>query len=203
IMPYTTLMEKLVKVTSISGATLVLEDSSRMEEIGKEITTIMRERHQLGEGEEDDFSVLTATQMQALVRKAFRTFDIFVPLIAGTAFLISALVILTIMLINIKGRVPEIGLRKSLGARSRDLQIQIVLEVLMISAVASLIGLVLAQVGLLAVAPKLAEKFGVKHVGSPPLVPVLAVLGAMATGLLGGILPARRAAKLDPVKALK
>jgi putative ABC transport system permease protein len=201
--PYTTLMEKMVKITSISGATLVLEDPSRMEEVGREITRIMRERHQLGEGEEDDFSVLTATQMQELVGKAFKTFDIFVPLIAGTAFLISALVILTIMQISIKGRTAEIGLRKAVGARPRDLQTQIVLEVVIISAVASILGLLLAQAGLVAVAPTLAAKFGVKHVGSPALVPVIAVLGAMATGLLGGILPARRAAKLDPVKALK
>ncbi|HKH47470.1 MAG TPA: ABC transporter permease [Thermoanaerobaculia bacterium] len=201
--PYTTLMEKMVKVSSISGATLVLEDPRRMEEIGREITQIMRERHQLGEGEDDDFSVLTATQMQELVGKAFRTFDIFVPLIAGTAFLISALVILTIMQISIKGRTAEIGLRKAVGARPRDLQSQIVLEVVMVSAVASLIGLVLAQAGLLAAAPTLAAKFGVKQVGSPALVPVIAVLGAMLTGIVGGIVPARRAAKLDPVKALK
>lgn len=200
--PYTTLMEKMVKVTSISGATMVIGNSSQMEEAGKEITRIMRERHQLGEGEDDDFSVLTATQMQELVRKAFRTFDIFVPLIAGTAFLISALVILTVMQISIKGRTAEIGLRKAVGARPRDLQSQIVLEVVMVSAAASLIGLVLAQAGLLAVAPTLAAKFGVKHVGSPALVPAIAVCGAMITGVLGGIVPARRAAKLDPVKAL-
>jgi putative ABC transport system permease protein len=201
--PYTTLMEKMVKVTSISGATLVVGDPSRMEETGKEITRIMRERHQIAEGDDDDFSVLNATLMQELVRKTFRTFDIFVPLIAATAFLISAMVILSIMQISIKGRTPEIGLRKAVGARPRDLRSQIILEVLIISGAASFVGLLLAQAGLLAVAPLLAAKFGVKHVGSPPLLPVLAVCGAVATGLLGAILPARRAAKLDPVKALK
>jgi putative ABC transport system permease protein len=201
--PYTTLMEKMVKVTAISGATLVIGDRSRVEETGREITKIMRERHHIGEGEDDDFSVLTSTFMQGLVSKTFKTFDIFVPLIAGTAFLISAMVILGIMQISIKGRTAEIGLRKALGARSRDLQAQIVLEVLMVSAVASVLGLLLAQVGLVAVAPMLAAKFGVKHVGSPVLLLIAAVCGAMVTGLLGGVLPARRAAKLNPVQALK
>jgi putative ABC transport system permease protein len=201
--PYTTLMEKMVKVTVISGATLVIGDRSRVEETGREITKIMRERHHIGEGEDDDFSVLTSTFMQGLVSKTFKTFDIFVPLIAGTAFLISAMVILGIMQISIKGRTAEIGLRKALGARSRDLQAQIVLEVLMVSAVASVLGLLLAQVGLVAVAPMLAAKFGVKHVGSPVLLLIAAVCGAMVTGLLGGVLPARRAAKLNPVQALK
>jgi putative ABC transport system permease protein len=201
--PYTTLMEKMFKVTSISGATLIIGDRGRVAEAGKEITRIMRERHHLGEGEDDDFSVLTAPLLQEVLRKSFRTFDIFVPLIAGTAFLISAMVILSIMQISIKGRTAEIGLRKALGARSRDLQAQIVLEVLMVSAVASAVGLLLAQVGLVAVTPLLAAKFGVKHVGSPVLVLIVAVFGAIATGLLGGVLPARRAARLDPVKALK
>jgi len=201
--PYTTLMEKMAKVTSISGATLVIGDRSRVPEAAKEITRIMRERHSIGEAEDDDFSVLTSEFMQELVRKTFKTFDIFVPLIAATAFLISAGVILSIMQISIKGRTAEIGLRKAVGARSRDLQTQIVIEVLVVSLVASLAGLLLAQIGLFAVAPMLAAKFGVKHVGSPVLVLIVAVAGAMATGVVGGILPARRAAKLDPVKALK
>ncbi|HBL25722.1 MAG TPA: hypothetical protein DD490_02685 [Acidobacteria bacterium] len=200
--PYTTLMD-MSRITSISMATFVVGDRSRVEAVGKEITSVMRSQHQIGAGQEDDFSVLTSTQMQELLDRSFRTFNIFIPLIAGTAFLIAALVILSIMQINIKGRTPEIGLRKAVGARSRDLQAQIVLEVVLIAAVASVLGLLLAQVGVAAVAPILETKLGVKHLSTPPLVPLVSVAAALATGLLGGILPARRAAKLDPVKALK
>jgi len=201
--PYTTLLDKMLKVSFISGATFLVEDPSHVEEVRNEIIRIMREQHQLGEGQKDDFSVITPALMQDLLDKTFRTFNIFVPLIAATAFLISALVILSIMQISIKGRTPEIGLRKAMGARSRDLQTQIILEVLIVSAVASFLGLVLAQIGIHAVTPLLAAKFGIKQLSPPGMVLATAVCAAMATGLLGGILPARRAAKLNPVKALK
>jgi putative ABC transport system permease protein len=141
--------------------------------------------------------------MQDLLDKAFRTFNIFIPVIAVTVFLISAIVILSIMQITIKGRTREIGLRKALGARPRDLQTQIVLEVLSISVVSSVIGLMLAQIGSMAVAPMLAAKFGVKHVSPPTLAMATAVGAAVAAGLLGGMLPARRAARLNPVEALR
>ena len=201
--PYTTLMDKMLKVDNVSGATLIIEDMSRSEEIKEEITTILRERHQLGEGQKDDFSVVPPTLVRSMHAKTARTWNLFLPLIAGTAFLISAVVILSIMQISIKGRIQEIGLRRAVGARTRDLQAQIVLEVLLVSAVASVIGLLLAQLGNTALTPVLAAKFGAKHVSPPAMALIVAVGAAMATGLVGGVWPARRAAKLNPVEALK
>ena len=128
--PYTTLMDKMLRRDFISGATFVIADRSRADAVAKEIAGIVRERHQIGQGQDDDFSVITPVLMNSMLDKAFATFNLFVPLIGGTAFLISTIVILSIMQISIKGRISEIGLRKALGARPRDLQIQIVLEVL-------------------------------------------------------------------------
>jgi putative ABC transport system permease protein len=202
-MPYTTLMDQMLRVNYVTGVTLLLEDRSGVEAASQEITSIMRELHQIAEGQKDDFTVITSTSMQRLFDRSFRTFNIFIPLIAGTAFLISALVILSIMQISIKGRVQEIGLRKALGARSRDLQTQIILEVLIIAAIACLVGLLLAQIGIAVATPILAEKMGVKQENPSVLVLIVAVGSALLTGLLGGVLPARRAAKLRPVEALK
>ena len=200
--PYTTLLEML-KQDYVTGATFLIEDIDRAEEIKEEVAVLMRERHQIGEGQEDDFSVITPVFVRNMSARTMKTWALFVPLIAGTAFLISAIVILSIMQVSIKGRIAEIGLRKAVGARSRDVQVQIVLEVLLVSAIASLVGLLLAQLGSTALAPVLAEKFGAKPVSPPVMVVVVAVGAALLTGLVGGLWPARRAAKLNPVQALK
>jgi putative ABC transport system permease protein len=201
--PYTTLMEKIMKVNYISAATLMVEDKSREDAMRQEIVATLRERHQIGEGQEDDFTVITPVAMRQFRSRTAGTWSLFVRLIVGTVFLVSAIVILSIMQISIKGRTAEIGLRKAVGARSRDLQIQIVLEVLLVALIASAIGIALAQVGAEIVAPMLAKKFGVKDMQPRILVIAAAVGLALVTGLLGGLLPARRAARLNPVQALK
>jgi len=90
-----------------------------------------------------------------------------------------------------------------LGARPRDLEVQFVVEVLLVVAVASLIGLLFAQLASTALAPVLAARFGVKSL-SPPVSALLWSVGAaLVTGILGGVLPARSAAKLNPVQALR
>jgi len=201
--PYTTLMDKVMKTTQISAATLMVEDPSRIDDLQKEVAQILRERHQIGEGQQDDFSIVTPVSMRQLRSRTTSTWSLFVRLIVGTVFLVSALVILSIMQISIKGRTAEIGLRKAVGARPRDLQLQIVLEVLVVSLIASVIGLVLAEIGTTMLAPALAKKFGVKEMHPPILVIGAAVGLALVTGLLGGLWPARRAARLNPVQALK
>ena len=202
--PYTTLMDQMLRVTYVSGVTFLLDDPNNVEATSQEITRLLRERHQISEGQKDDFAVITSVLMHRMFQRSFRTFNVFIPLIAGTAFLISALVILSIMQISIKGRTQEIGLRKALGARSRDLQLQILLEVLIVAVLASLAGILLAQIGITAVAaPLLAEKLGIKQQNPSVLVLIIAIGASLATGLLGGLLPARRAARQQPIDALK
>jgi putative ABC transport system permease protein len=201
--PYTTVLDRMLKGDSLSGVTLIIDDPNRGEEIKKEITDLLRERHQISQGEADDFIVITPSFVRSMHAKTTRTWTLFVPLIAGTAFLISAVVILSIMQISIKGRTAEIGLRKAVGARPRDLQVQIVLEVLVVALAASAMGILLALVGNHFLTPMLAVKFGVRRLTPPATALLVAVGAAVLTGILGGLWPARRAAKLNPVEALK
>ena len=202
--PYTTLLDEMLKADSVNAVTFLVRDgSSQSESVAREIAKVMRERHGIGPGQQDDFSIMTPTLMQALVARSFQIFDIFVPVIAGTAFLISGLVILSIMLISIRERTAEIGLRKAVGARRMDLQVQFVLEVLIVAVMSSVVGLVLVKLMTQALGPLLAAKFGIRHFSATPGAMALGVCAAVVTGLIGALVPARRAAKLDPVEALR
>jgi putative ABC transport system permease protein len=112
-------------------------------------------------------------------------------------------VLFSVVQLGVRARTAELGLRKAVGARPRDLEVQIVLEVLVIAAVASLAGLLLASLGSTLVTPMLAAKFGVKHVTPSIGASIAAAFAAMVTGVAGGLVPARRAARLDPVQSLR
>ncbi|HEU4886352.1 MAG TPA: ABC transporter permease [Thermoanaerobaculia bacterium] len=203
VIPYTTLMDEIARIDFVSGTTFIIDDPERADAVREEILRTMRERHAIGPGQEDDFVVITPVMVKAMANKSFRIFDLFVPAIAAAAFLISAGVIFSVMQLNIRARTAELGLRKAVGARSRDLEVQIVLEVLILAAGASLLGLLLASLGSTLVTPLLAAKFGVKQVTPSLTASILAALAALATGVAGGLVPARRAAKLDAVQSLR
>jgi putative ABC transport system permease protein len=203
VVPYTTLMDTMLRTTSLSGATLILDDRDRIEPASREVVEIVRRLHQIGEGDKDDFSVFTSASMQQMFRRNFRTFELFVPLISGTLFLIAALVVLAILQVAVRERRREIGLRRALGARSRDVGRQLLAEVGMIAFAAAFAGVGLARLALVWVAPLLERKMGVSALALSPAAIAIGVLAALATGIVGAWLPARRAARLDPVIALR
>jgi putative ABC transport system permease protein len=201
--PYTTMMDQILRVDFVSGASIVAQDADDVEGMAARLVEQMREQHRIAPGQPDDFSVLTAVEVRKLLDKTFSTFNIFVPLIGALVFVVSGLVILGVMLISIRERTAEIGLRKALGARPADLRLQIVAEVLAVAAVAALAGFLLAAVGLKLLAPLLAQKFGVEGLHLLPGTVVTAILAALLIGMLGALLPAARAARMDPVHALR
>lgn len=203
LVPYTTLIDHVLHTDAVNAITYVLADPLQTEQAGERAAAVVRERHRIVAGQQDDFSLVTADQMQRQVRKTFRIFDIFVPLIGGTAFLIAGLVLLGIMMISVRERTAEIGLRRAVGARASDLQLQIVLEVLIIAAAASVAGLVLAKALALWLAPLLQARFGVRHFDVTPAAMGVGVLAALVTAMLGALLTARRAARMNPVTALR
>ncbi len=203
IVPYTVVMEQMLHANYVSGARFSVRDPSHVETVGTRINEILRDRHGMLGGQTDDFNVITPFSMQKLVNRALRIYHIFLPLIAGTAFLISGLVILAIMQITIRERRAEIGLRKALGARPRDLLLQVLIEAMIVALVSALFGLLLAKVATEGLAPIMAAKFGVENLTPTPQIMLVGALAAIATALIGSLMPAMRAAKLDPVSVLK
>ncbi|MBI5218641.1 MAG: ABC transporter permease [Bacteroidia bacterium] len=196
IVPITTMMSRLKNVDYIPAAKLEV-DETKMAEIAEKIKTVLRERHSLNADVSDDFSVMTPVQAQEMVQKMKKIFTLYLPLISGVILLLSGIIISILMLISVSRRVSEIGLRKAVGASPKDIMLQFVFESVMISLIGGLLGLLIGLIGTWAIITKLGYTF---YLPWQPIV--LGVLLPVIVGILAGIIPARKAANLDPVKSL-
>lgn len=206
IVPLTTAQRRLFGGRAISGgATLVssiaiqANDENSVTTALEQINTVLRERHSLpASGSSDDFSVINQQDQLDSVLATTQTLTLFLGAVAAISLLVGGIGIMNIMLVSVRERTREIGLRKAIGAREGDILRQFLIEALTISLMGALIGL--------AVGIAIAE--AVTITGVVTAVPsvdaaALAVGFAMAIGLFFGIAPARSAAQLDPIDALR
>jgi putative ABC transport system permease protein len=164
-----------------------------------EITSLLRSRHNLpADGSADDFTVSNQQDLINTLTSTTRTLTLFLGAIAAISLIVGGIGIMNIMLVSVRERTREIGLRKAIGARERDVLTQFLIEALMLSTTGGLIGL-----GIGVLIAILANQIGQIHTYVSPDSVALAVGFAMAVGLFFGIEPARRAAKLDPIEALR
>jgi len=197
IVPITTLINRLMNVNYIAGAKVEVEDASKTEEIAGKITSLLRERHSLNNNETNDFSLVTPVIVKEIIAKMNRVFTLFLPMISGIALLVGGVVIVVIMLMSVSRRVNEIGLRKALGARSKDIMFQFLAEASVISLFGGIIGLTLGLTGAWMFMSSKGLIFFI-----PWETIFIGVLFPVIIGIMAGILPARKAAKMDPIEAL-
>jgi putative ABC transport system permease protein len=196
--PITTSMRRLLNVDWIRNGKLRLKDASKMAEAEAQITQILRERHSLAPQEPDDFHLFTSAQIQKMVSSANRVFNLFLPLIAGISLVVGGVVVANLMLLSVNERVPEIGLRKAVGARSKDILLQFLMETTVVTFVGGVVGIVLGLVGVGAVTTMMGIPFTISWHAL-----ILAIISSTIIGLLAGVFPARRAAAYQPVEALR
>jgi putative ABC transport system permease protein len=163
-----------------------------------EAREVLRQRHRLRSGKEDDFTLQDQTRALAAELEAARSFTGLIAAVSVVALLIGGVGILAVMLIAIRERIREIGLRRAVGATSRDVLIQFVFEALLISIIGGLAGILLG-VG----ASVVASQIGDWPLVVSPESGFLALGVSSAVGVLFGAYPARRAARLDPTVALR
>jgi putative ABC transport system permease protein len=186
--------EHLVTIIMVEA---VSED--RMDAAAEQIAAILRERHGIDFRDEDDFSVVSQSDLIAVFGQITDVLTIFLGAIAGISLLVGGIGIMNIMLVSVTERTREIGLRKAVGAKRRDILWQFLLEAMTLSLIGGIVGVGLGAVGAQAISA-LAEGF--RAVVSPQAV-LLATTFSAAVGLFFGIYPARRASLLNPIDALR
>ncbi len=207
LVPITTFQTKLFTQRTAGGEdavqAIVVQVSSAEAIDGTmyEIEDVLRQRHRLAAGEENDFAVISQEQIVAQLQGIIGVFTIVLGAIAGISLLVGGIGIMNIMLVSVTERTREIGIRKAVGAKRRDILTQFLLEAAMLSLVGGGIGI---AGGL--VASRLVSRINIggeaiPSVVSPDII-ILAVSVSVFIGLVSGIYPALRAARLNPIDAL-
>jgi putative ABC transport system permease protein len=198
VIPISSAMRRVMNVDTIRAVKLLLRDPRRVDDTAREVTRVLRARHALAEGQPSDFTLMTSSAVQRNVQTVERVLFLYLPLVAGISLLAGGAVAATLMLSSVNARVGEIGLRRAVGARPRDIRLQFLVETAVTAVGGGLLGAALGSGLALYVASRLSFGVGVS-------VSALALGLALAavTGLLAGVVPARRAALLEPAVALR
>jgi len=189
--PLTTGLVRLFGQNYLGGITVKVRDVGQIDDTQQAITDLLLDRHQT-----EDFRIRNMASILATVTETQNTFTLMLGIVAAISLLVGGIGVMNIMLVNVTERTREIGIRIATGARRRDILLQFNTEAAVVCTLGGLIGVVLGY----------AAGSGLRHLGMAvifsPLPAIMAFSCAFCTGLLFGYLPARKAARLDPVAAL-
>ena len=196
--PYTTVMKKLRGSTSLQQISVSATSAAETSHVADAITEMLRTRHKIQPGDPDDFMVRTMDEIASVRKETTQTMTALLAGIAGVSLLVGGIGIMNIMLVSVTERTREIGLRMAIGAKSRDVLLQFLVEALVLSAFGGSVGIALGF------ALSRGLTFWMDWPTAIPLNSVAVAFGfAAATGVFFGFYPARKAAALDPIEALR
>jgi len=196
--PLTTFLRRVANVDYLAGIKILLKSSSDVNKTAEEIRSILRERHNIVKGLPDDFIVTTPDEVTKTAEKISGTFNVFLALLAGISLITGGIVVANIMFISVNERKKEIGLRKALGANRGDILNQFLLEAAAVTLLGGIIGVLLGVLGAKILNIVMETPVSVSWASI-----LTGVIFSTIIGIIAGIQPARRAAGLQPVDALR
>jgi putative ABC transport system permease protein len=199
--PYTTAMRRLQGIDYIQSADVRAVSTEAMPQAVIQIQELLRNRHRIAPGAEDDFTVRNMSEIAETAAEATQMMTVLLGSIAGISLLVGGIGIMNIMLVSVTERIREIGLRMAVGARERDILLQFLTEAIVLSLMGGIIG-ILVGVGSSKLLKNIKMFASMKTVVSPESV-ILAFCFAAAIGIFFGFYPARKASRLDPIEALR
>ena len=173
-------------------------DADTLDRVQEDVINLLRDQHKIRQGEDDDFQTQNMASILATMQAAVATFTIFLAAVAAVSLVVGGVGIRNIMLVSVTERTREIGLRMAVGAKRSDVLIQFAMESIALSMAGGLLGLLIGIGGALTVA-----KLAGWPAAIPPWAAPLALGFSMAVGLVFGAYPSWRAARLDPIEALR
>ena len=208
VVPITTFQTRLFTQKTASGEDAVqsiavqVASAEAIEDVIQEINDILRKRHRLAANEKNDFAVYTQEQALGLVQQVTGIFTVVLGAIASISLVVGSIGIMNIMLVSVTERTREIGIRKAVGAKRRDILLQFLLEAATLSLTGGAIGIAGGWLASKAISTIEAGGITLNAVVSPDIV-ILAVSVSIGIGLVAGVYPAMRAARLNPIDALR
>ncbi len=198
LVPLKTLQRRITGNTRVNTLLVSMAEGSDATRLKASLTQLLRERRKLADGEEDNFNVLDTKQLAEALSGTTKVMTMLLGAVAAVSLLVGGIGIMNIMLVSVTERTREIGLRLAIGALEREVLLQFLIEAVVLSSLGGLIGIVLAT----AASVGLAALMDVPYLFNPG-VNLLSFLFSAGIGVLFGYFPARRAARLDPIEALR
>ena len=198
LIPLTTAQERLIGITYVRSINVQVSDADKMDEVQSNIEKLLRQRHRIRAGAEDDFNVRNLTTLMETMTSTTTMITLLLGAIAGISLIVGGVGIMNITLASVTERTREIGIRKAIGATYSSIMLQFLIESTMISVIGGIIGIFIG-IG----AAQAISKFG-NFTTVISSWSIIASFGfSLFVGVFFGILPARKAARLDPIDALR
>ncbi|MEK8048680.1 ABC transporter permease [Ideonella sp. DXS22W] len=198
VMPLRTAQRRLTGSTDIGSVMVSARTASATSKVKAQMEQLMRERRKIADNANDDFNVLDTKQLADTLSGTIRTMTTLLGAVAAVSLLVGGIGIMNIMLVSVTERTREIGIRLAIGALEREVLLQFLIEAIVLSAFGGLLGIALAAAASVGLASVLSLPYTFQ-----PQINVMAFVFSAAIGMIFGFFPARRAAALNPIEALR